>query len=326
MHLLILGGTQFVGRHLVEAALASGHRVTVLTRGVTPDPLPAGVERVRGDRDLGAAGLAALAGRTFDACLDVSGYTPAQVRPAVEWARGRVARSLFVSSRAVYVEPCPLPITEAHAVWPPAAEDVTEIDGATYGPLKVACERIVTAVFGEAATILRPQVVAGPHDVEPRYPSWADRAARGGPIVAPGDGTDHVQVIDARDLARFAVLAVERGLSGVFNLAGPRLTWAEFLRAAGAGDVRWVDAAALRAALPDLPEWRMHVPDGDPHAGRVHVDASRALAAGLTLTDPVVTARDTRDWARAAGLVHALTPELEAELIARFAPTPPAGS
>ncbi len=317
MHILILGGGRFVGRHLVEAALAAGHRVTTLSRGVTPDELPAEVERLRGDRDGGAAGLAALAGRRWDACVDVSGYTPAQVRPSAEALRGRVGRYVFVSSRAVYAEPCPLPITEDHALQAPAAEDVTVVNGSTYGPLKVTCEGVVRGVYGDAATVLRPQVVVGPHDPSVRYPYWVTRAARGGRMLAPGDGAAHLQVIDARDLARFTVRLVQDDRAGVFNVAGPRLTWAAFLHAAGAREVRWLDPAALGPDLLALEELSLFVPDDSPHAGRMHVSAARALAAGLTLTDPAVTARETRAWAEAAGLTFMLTPEREAALLAR---------
>src|SRR5262249_22309556 len=142
MHILTLGGTQFVGRHIVEALLTVGHRVSILTRGHTPDELPAEVERLRGDRDLGTVGLDALAGRSWDACVDVSGYTPRQVRASAELLRDRVKRYVFISAVSVYGDPDIRPARETHPLLPPAAEDVTEIDGETYGPLKVACERI----------------------------------------------------------------------------------------------------------------------------------------------------------------------------------------
>src|SRR3954452_19102202 len=158
MDILVLGGTRFVGRHIVEALLDGGHRVSVLTRGSSPDELPASVERLRGDRNEGAGGLAALSGRTWDACVDVSGYTPAQVRPSAESLHDRISRYLFISTVSVYVDSGDTPVLETHPLLPEAAEDVTEITGETYGPLKVACQRIIRGLYGDRCTILRPQI------------------------------------------------------------------------------------------------------------------------------------------------------------------------
>jgi 2'-hydroxyisoflavone reductase len=129
MTVLILGGTQFVGRHIVEALLAGGHKVSILTRGKSPDELPTQVERLRGDRDAGVLGLEALMGRSWDACVDVSGYTPRQVRPSAERLCARVKRYAFVSAVSVYGDPVHRPVRETHPRMPPADEDVTEVDG-----------------------------------------------------------------------------------------------------------------------------------------------------------------------------------------------------
>lgn len=314
MRILILGGTQFVGRHIVAAFLAAGHTVSILTRGQTPDELSASVERLRGDRDLGVAGIEALAGGAWDACVDVSGYTPRQVRASAERLRDRVKRYVFISAVSVYGDPHERPVRETHPLLSPADEDVTEVDGDTYGPLKVACEEIVQEIYGLRGTLLRPQIVAGPHDPSGRYPYWVNRAVRGGEMLAPGDGSDHVQVIDARDLAGFAVTVVEDDLGGAFNLAGPRITWAEFLQILGAQQLVWVNTQILRAAgltEAGLPLFR---PEHGARSGLMDVSSERARAAGLTLTDPAITARDTRAWSLGAGLAPALSSEREAEL------------
>ncbi|AZI42921.1 NAD-dependent epimerase/dehydratase family protein [Deinococcus psychrotolerans] len=321
MNVLILGGTQFIGRHTVEAALAAGHRVSVFNRGQSPDELPAEIERLRGDRDQGKSGLTALMGRQWDACVDVSGYLPQQVRASAELLSGQVGRYVYISSRAVYAEPCPLPITEQSALQAPAAEDITEINGETYGPLKVACEQIVQALYPDACTILRPQIVVGPHDANPRYPYWAVRAARGGVMLAPGDGSDHLQVADVRDVSRFVLKVIADGRSGVFNLAGPRLIWADFLRRCGATDVHWVDADTLKQALLDTEELSLYVADTDPQAGRMNVSFDRAIQAGFTLTAPEVTARDTRTWWSRQSVPFTLTPEREVQVLSRLDPT-----
>lgn len=320
MSILVLGGTQFVGRHIVEALLAGGHRVTVLTRGRTPDELPGEVERLRGDRNEGEAGLSALAGRTWDACVDVSGYTPGQVRASAEGLRDAVGRYVFVSTVSVYAEQERHPIREDDPLLPEAAEDVTEVTGETYGPLKVTCERIVRETLGERVTILRPQIVAGPYDPTGRYTYWVDRVAAGGRFLAPGDGSDFVQVVDARDLARFTVRVLEEDTPGVFNLAGPRLTWREFLdvaREATGADATpvWVDAATLETHGVGWRELTMYVPVGGEQGGVMNVSNERAQAAGLTLEGPLTTARDTRAWSAGHPQKVALTREREAEVL-----------
>ena len=316
MNILMLGGTQFIGRHMTLAFLAAGHAVSVLTRGLSPDDLPPEVERLRGDRDQGPAGLQALHDRTWDACIDVSGYTPRQVRPSAELLSTQVQRYVFVSSVSVYGDPRRRPVLETDPLLPAAAEDVTEINGETYGPLKVACEGIVQELYGAQGTILRPQIVAGPHDPTGRYPYWVNRAVQGEEMLAPGDGTDHLQVIDVRDLARFAVRVVEDNLGGVFNLVGPRLSWSAFMRVLGADQVTWVSTQVLEAQEVTSQELPLFRPENGPLSGLMDVDPARSLAAGLTLTDPAVTVQDTRAWSATAQLTPPFTPEREAAVLA----------
>ncbi|ACO47389.1 NAD-dependent epimerase/dehydratase family protein [Deinococcus deserti] len=321
MNVLVLGGTQFVGRHIVEAFLAAGHKVSILTRGKSADELPAQVERLQGDRNQGPQGLLALTDRQWDACVDVSGYTPGQVRASAELLRDRISQYVFISTVSVYAEPGRHPVREDDPLMPPAAEDVTEVTGETYGPLKVACERIVQDVYAENCAILRPQIVAGPYDHTARYPYWVDRASRGGEMLAPGDGSDHVQVIDARDQARFTVKVAEEKISGVFNLAGPRLSWSDFLEVLGAAQPHWVSYETLQShglGHRDLP---LYLPEHSEQGGLMDVSPERALAAGLIHTAPSVTAADTRAWSQTAELSYALTPEREKEVLGAVART-----
>jgi 2'-hydroxyisoflavone reductase len=315
LKVLVLGGTRFVGRHIVEALAAGGHQMSVFARGNSPDELPAAVERIRGDRDDGAAGLEALAGRTWDACVDVSGYTPRQVRPSAELLSGRVDRYVFTSTVSVYEDSHDLPVLETHPLLPEAAEDVTEITGETYGPLKVTCERIVANTYGERSTILRPQIVAGPFDPTRRHTYWVQRAMQGGEMLGPGTGEDFVQVIDARDIARFVRTAIETHASGVFNMAGPRLTWRTFMNALGASDVAWVSADILDAAGLTFVEVPLFRPNGSERSSLMHVSHDRASAAGLMLTDPRETIDAVRAWLTDHPLEPPLSPERERELI-----------
>lgn len=321
MRVLILGGSVFVGRHIAGALLAAGHEVTTFTRGRTPDGLPAGVERVHGDRDLGPAGLEALRGRAWEACLDVSGYTPRQVRPAVELLRGSVGRYVFVSAVAVYGDARNGPVDEGHPRVRPAPEDVVELDGPAYGMAKVACEDIVRAAFGERCAVLRPQVVVGPDDPPGRYAYWVRRAElaaeAGGEMLAPGDGSDHLQVVDVRDLARFAVMAVERGLAGPFNIAGPRLMWREFIGLLGVARPVWVPAGVIRAAGVSEFELPLFRESGGPRSGLMHISTDRARAAGLELTEPARTLDSVRAWLGGRGVEMPFSSPREAEVLAR---------
>ena len=315
MRILVLGGTRFIGRHIVEALLAAGHTVTVLTRGKSSDELPPVVERLRGDRDEGAAGLQALTGRSWDVCVDVSGYTAPQVRASAERLRTRVGHYLFVSAVSVYGDPQNRPVRETHTRLPPAGEDVTEVNGETYGRLKVTCEDIIQSIYGDRCAFLRPQIVVGPHDQSARYTHWVRRAGQGGVMLAPGDGSDHLQVIDVRDLAQFAVKVIEQRLSGAYNLAGPRITWAAFIKLLGASDLVWVPADIIRAAGVMEFELPLYRPERGPRSGLMHVANERARAAGLTLTKPEDTLRAVQNWASGINVAPALSREREAELI-----------
>lgn len=297
MKLLVLGGTRFLGRHIVEAALAAGHQLSVFNRGVSADNLPTSVERLRGDRD--ASDLQALQGRRWDACIDVSGYTPRQLLASTALLADAVQRYVFISAVSVYGDPQQRPVDEVQPLLPPAADDLGEIDGASYGPLKVRCEQIVGACFGAArTTLLRPQVVVGPGDDWMRYSYWVQRARRaaetGGPMLAPGDGSDHLQVIDVRDLARFALRTVEQSLSGPYNLAGPRLRWDAFMALLGVARPVWVPAPLLQAAGLGFMELPLYRPERGPRAGLMDVSATRALADGLLQSDPARTLADVR--------------------------------
>lgn len=316
MKILVLGGTRFVGRHIVEQLHAAGHLVSVFTRGTSPDELPADVERIRGDRNNGAAGLEMLVGHTWDACVDVSGYTPRQVRSSAELLWGKVGRYVFISTVSVYAELSRVPVTEGDPLLPEAAEDVVEVTNETYGSLKVTCERIVTDLYGDRSTILRPQIVAGPWDPTGRYTYWVQRAMQAGTMLVPGDGHDFVQVVDARDIARFTLRTIEGGIRGIFNMAGPKLTWADFVRLLGADDVVWVPASVTDAAGVTSSQLPLFVPRDSGFAGVMDVAADSARAAGFTTTDTARTLADTRDWLRTHPFTAALTPEVERELIA----------
>jgi nucleoside-diphosphate-sugar epimerase len=305
MRLLVIGGTQFVGRAVVEAALSRGASVTTFNRGQSGPDVP-GVEGLRGDRydDESVAGLVALG--PWDAVVDTSGYVPRNVLALAKALRRAVKRFVFMSTVSVYADWPARPLSDESAVLPCPAdadsnygEDVE--DGPTrYGYQKAGCEAAVSQVFGDHAAILRPGVVLGPREYVGRLPWWLGRIRRGGRVLAPGHPSRGIQPIDVRDLAEFAMLMAEGQLSGPFNVTAPidGATFGDLLEAC-------VDVTHSRAALvwvPDevllthgirqwsqLPLWRTF-------DGVWRVDAARARAAGLVNRPIAQTVLDTWKW------------------------------
>jgi 2'-hydroxyisoflavone reductase len=319
MRLLVLGGTKFLGRHVVAAALDRGDDVTIFTRGQTNAALYPEVEHLTGDRD---GNLEALRGRTWDGVVDTSGYVPRIVRQSAELLRDAVGRYVFVSSISAYADPS-TPLTEA-APLAELEDPLSEVVEADYGALKAACEHVFEEVLGDRATSVRAGLIVGPHDPTERFTYWPRRIAEGGEALAPGDPDAPVQFIDARDLARLLLELAERGPGGPLNATGPvePLTMRralERIRDGVGADCTfvWVDDEALLAAgvgpWMELPLWL----PGTDHAGMLRADISRARAAGLTFRPLEETARDTLAWALEAGEQReTLSRERERQLLA----------
>lgn len=317
MKILVLGGSQFVGRHVVECLCRFGHSVSVMNRGMTLDELPSEVSRIRGDRQWGTDGLSALSGGRWDVCIDVSGYTPLQVRPAAELLRSRVDHYIYMSAVSVYGDPPDGPVSEDAPLVSPVAEDVTDINAETYGRLKVTCEGIVLQTFGDACTIIRPQIVAGPYDPQDRFSYWVRRATQSGAKLAPGDGTDYLQVIDATDLAQWTCLVCESKLPGIYNLAGPRIRWDHFIRELGGNSQDWVWISREVISSSGVTEFELPLyrQNGGRRSQLMNVSSQRAVDAGLTLSQPQETISRVRSWVMQRPQSPALSADREAWLI-----------
>ncbi len=319
MKLLVLGGTQFVGRAVVEAALADDNEVTLFHRGWTGPELFPQAEHVLGDRD---GGVDTLAGGAWDACVDVSGYVPRVVRDSAELLAGAVARYVFVSSVSVY-EKLRGPSDETAAL-ATLEDETTESVEEAYGGLKALCEGVVTEVYGDRSVVARPTFVVGPYDHTGRFTWWVQRGARGGTVLVPEGSAWRIQLIDVRDLARFLLLAAaDPSLSGAYNVVGPRIDVglvdlveeAAILAEAEIRPVVVSDAFLVEQGVSEqeLPLW---VPEPE-WAAWAQVSAERALAAGLVHTPVVETIHATLDHAPAVAGVG-LTPERETELLAAW--------
>ncbi len=340
--LLILGGTNFIGPHIVDAARARGLAVAIFTRGKrNPDLFPEGVEKLRGDRDPQVGeGLKALEGRRFDAVIDTSGHVPRHVRASAKLLAPNAARYIFVSSLSAYASH-DTPGADEDAPLAPLEKETEDFQGVAFGPLKALCEKAVQEEFAGRAAVVRPGLIVGPRDNSDRFGYWPVRVARGGEVLAPGTPDDPVMIIDARDLAEWLVKLAVDGTTGVFNAIGPDrpLTMGQMLaacREAAGSDARftWVDAAFLEQQKvrpwSDMPVWMP--PEGEM-AGFHRRSIARALKAGLTFRPLVTTCRDTLAWyatlppERRQMLRSGLVAGREADVLAAWharAATPPA--
>ena len=323
MEILFLGGTQFVGRHMVAAALERGHTPVIFHRGKTGSDLFPEVERITGDRD---GDLDGLRGRSFDAVVDVSGYLPRIVKDSVDVLSDTADRYLFISTVAVY-EPTAEPGLTEEAPLIELADRTTEtIDGKTYGGLKVLCEEGVSDGFGGRSIIIRPGYIVGPADHTDRFTYWLRRVAAGGEFLAPGSPADPLQWIDARDLAAFTIQALEAPLGGVFTVTGPAepTTWGAFFEEArevfaSDAEPRWAETAFLREHEVTGHEVPMTTPA--THRGWATVSLDRAIGAGLKYRPTAETYRETLEADRelpADAKRIGLTPERESELLSKL--------
>ena len=292
MKLLVLGGTQFVGRHIVNTALERGHEVTLFHRG-TRDPFGA-CHNILGDRE---HDLERLRGE-WDAVVDTCGYVPRVVGLSAAHLEPFVKRYCFISSISAYASLEGLP--DEDAALGQLEEQTEEVTGGNYGPLKALCEQAVTRTFGARGLLIRPGLVVGPFDPTDRFSYWVDRVARGGAVIAPQ--AQQTCFIDARDLAGFVIEALETDLSGTFNADGRNQSLPDILevmRSVSDSDAAftWVTAEFLLeqnvkpwAGADSLPLWTA----GDP----LGTNISKALSAGLTHRSLEQTVRDTLEWLR----------------------------
>jgi 2'-hydroxyisoflavone reductase len=327
MRILIIGGTRFLGRYLVNAALDHSHEVTLFNRGKSNPGLFPQLETIIGDRE---KDVNKLEGRIWDAVIDVAGYVPRIVRLSADVLKENVARYVFISSISVYDEVIlkKIGIDESDPVGKIEDETVEEITGETYGPLKALCEQTVRDIYSERALIVRPGLIVGPHDPTDRFTYWPVRVARRGDVLAPEKPDVPAQIIDVRDLSHFVIRLIENNASGIYNVTGPdyALTLSNILETSkqvsgSDAHVRWAPVDLLKqhnvAEWSDMPVW---VPDIEENQGFSRVDVSKAINAGLKFRPLEETVRDTLAWAQTRPADYqwraGLTAEREAEVLA----------
>lgn len=337
LRLLILGGTGFLGPHVVQRALDRGHEMTLFNRGRTNNHLFPDLEKLRGDRD---GDLKALEGREWDAVVDTSGYFPRIVKDSAELLRDSVDQYVFISTLSVFASNSEPDQDETGAVGTIEDETVEQITGTTYGPLKALCEQAAEAAMPGRVSNIRPGLIVGPGDNSDRWTYWPVRIAEGGEVLAPGKPDNAVQIIDARDLANFIIHSIEAKVVGVYNAIGPAeiLSMETMLDACKKGtesdaEFTWVDADFLSEhgvrAWQDMPAWVSA--DVEGYAGFGRTSRKKAIEAGLEFRPISETARDTVAWYhdRVAKIEEAtgqpyrpragLSREREAEVLAAWA-------
>lgn len=310
MKLLMLGGTEFVGRAITEDALARGWEVTVFHRGHHAPP--PGTSALHGDRTA-PGGLDALATGEWDLVVDTWSGAPTAVRDSARLLRGRAGGYAYISSRSVYAYPAPAGLAEDG----PIVEGSPDAGSVAYAEDKRGGELAALDAFGDRALLVRAGLIIGPYENVGRLPWWLNRLARGGPFLAPGRPGLPLQYIDVRDLARWTLDAAAAGRGGAYNLVSPpgHATMGSFLAACAAAtgavaEARWTDASVIEAAgiepWTELPVW---LPEGELHDYMFGADVTKALEAGLVCRPVEETVADTWAWLRSLGGVAPHRPD-----------------
>jgi 2'-hydroxyisoflavone reductase len=304
MRILILGGTVFLGRALVDEALRRSHQLTLFNRGQSNPGLYPLVERLTGDRKVD---LSALHGRRWDAVIDTCGYLPRVVKVSAEALAYSVEHYTFISTESVYASPLQPGIDELAPAGTLPDESVEEVTGKTYGPLKALCEQAVEAALPGRTLVVRPGLIVGPYDLSDRFTYWPYRVSQGGRVLAPGRPERGVQFIDVRDLAAWVISLVEAGETGIFNADGMPGTvnmqaLLEACKSASESDAQFVWASDEFLVKNNVGAWKempLWIPETDPDAaGFFSISVDKALAAGLSYRPLFETISDTLAWAR----------------------------
>ena len=318
MKLLLIGGTGFLGSHLVEAALRSGHELTLFNRGQSNSARFPDVEQLHGNRD---GELSILQGRHWDAVIDTCGYVPRVVGALAQMVSEMTRHYTFISSISVYADFSKVGMDEHAAGATLADELIEEVTNETYGALKALSEQAAERAMPGSTLVIRPGLIVGPGDSTDRFTYWPYRVAQGGEMLAPGDFKQQAQFVDARDLAAWTIHMVEQGKIGIYNATGPEyaLAMGHFLdecKTVTGGDTHftWVSDAFLTQHDVDLP---LYAPE--EYVGARAVNCSKAIHEGLTFRPVADTIRDTLAWkGKDAELKVGLKPEQERELLQKW--------
>lgn len=339
MKILIIGGTKFLGRHLIEAALRNGHEVTLLNRGKFSQETFGNIEQIHGDRNFD---LEKLAGRRFDVCIDTCGYLPQSVKVSTEFLRDSIGQYIFISSISAYKnfrqansnENAPLAELTAEQKEKFEKIDVKDeltgvVLGEMYGALKVLCEREAEKAMPNRVLAVRSGLIVGEFDWTDRFSYWVMRVAKGGEILAPANPQRFIQFIDARDLAKWIIKMAEENQNGIFNVTGKpfEMTFGKFLEeiknvTQSNADFTWVGEEFLKEQGVEVwSEMPLYLHESDIEwQGFLSVNIDKALEKGLSFHDLGDTIRTTFDWRNSIkdDLKAGISVERESELLRKW--------
>jgi 2'-hydroxyisoflavone reductase len=298
LKILILGGTNFLGPHLTEELQERGHEVTLFNRG-TQDPSP-NVEKLQGNRD---GDLDALKNRRWDAVIDTSGHLPRLVEASSKILSTATNHYTFISTIGVYENFHSLNIDENYPLAKLEDDKIEVINEKTDGALKASCEKVIEQHFPDHL-IIRPGLIVGPRDPTNRFSYWPLRVMEGGEILAPGSPTQTLQFIDVRDLAKWIVLMIERQETGIYNATGPAspLSFEGLLTECAqfgnnAVSLTWVtEDFLIEHEVQDWTELPLWLSSKRNRPGFWHIDARKAIKAGLTFRPLTQTISAILDW------------------------------
>jgi 2'-hydroxyisoflavone reductase len=336
---LIIGGTKFLGRHLVDSLLAKGHEVALFNRGKHPASDMPQIEVINGDRN---RDLDKLAGRRWEAVFDTCGYLPGTVKKSAEFFAESADTYVFISSMSCYADTRKADFDETTLVAKLTKEQEAEVEkidpssditaatlGASYGALKALCEQAAEAAMPGRVLQVRSGLIVGLYDPTDRFTYWVMRTADGGEVLAPGDPGRFVQLIDVRNLADWAVKMAAGCETGTYNVTGKPfdLTIGAMLaeiKTTTGGDATftWAEEEFLdREKVAPWSDMPLYLPESDEDArGFLSANIDKALATGLRFRPFGDTILDTYRWRRKldAPLKAGITPEREAELLAKL--------
>lgn len=340
MKILIIGGTKFLGRHLIDAALKNNHEVTLFNRGrkYADEKIP-DVEQIHGDRN---SDLEKLDGKNWSAVIDTCGYLPQTVRKSAEFLSDKVNQYVFISSASVYSETSEPNYDETTATAKLSREQKKavgkidpkgELTGATlgenYGALKALCEEAAEDAMPNRVLNVRAGMIVGAFDPTDRFTYWVMRVAKGGEILAPGTSENHIQLIDARDLSEWIIKMIEENESGIFNITGKpfELNFGKMLDAMKTAlrsnaKFTWVDENFLNEnEVAPWSEMPFYLPESDENARNfLTMNINRALAKGLTFRPLSDTILETLNWRKAQDfeMRAGISAEREKELLDKW--------
>ena len=307
LKILILGGTSFLGPHIIAAAMKNGHDISTFTRGKSKptvhQSLFKDVESLIGDR---ADNLESLKGRKWDVVIDNSGHDVQWAKDSSALLKDQVDTYLFTSSTGVYYPYLSENIKESQPTLTEEPKGMTDEEVKLeywYGVMKTNSENAVIREFGkDRSLIIRPTYMIGPADKSNRFIHWPIRLSQGGEILIPGKPTDPVQFIDVRDIADWMIKLIERKATGTYNAVGPELSMDmnSFIQQASQAfgvsstfinvdDYEFLLQNKIAHAVP----WIMPVGN---NRGSALISNQKAIQNGLTCRNIKDSIEDTYDW------------------------------